>query len=126
MRDPLFIITNNPLAKKNFSEKYVVEFIDGNVEKVYTAVRDRVHLGHRILTHPLMSSVKPNETPYRTVCISKELVDGVDMQSLNIIESSIMTLHKFLNMSPVPEYSDEVYYDFQVIDYDLINNAITL
>lgn len=124
MIEPLIIITNNPLSNDNFSDKYTVIFIDGDVEQVYKTVRDKIHLGYKLLTHPLMSSVKPNETPYRTICISKEKFSNVDFDSLQLIENSIMTLKKFLNNAPIPKYTMEVLYDFQVIDYDLIHHAL--
>lgn len=124
MIEKLIIITNNPLSQENFSDRYEVVFVDDNTTKVYEKVRDMVHLGHRVLTHPLMSSVKPNITPYRTVCISKETDDRCDMDSLMLIEGSISTLKKFLDMKPIPEYNDRVINDFQVIDYDLINHAL--
>lgn len=124
MVEQLFIITNNPLSKKNFSSQYEVIFIEGPVEKVYTMVRDKIHLGHKLLTHPLMSSIKPNETPYRTICLSVKKVKGTDMDSVLLIENSIMTLKKFLNISPLPKYTESVLNDFQLIDYDLINHAL--
>lgn len=34
-------------------------------------VRDRIHEGHLLLSHPLSGSVKPNETPYKSVMIVK-------------------------------------------------------
>lgn len=124
MIEPLFIITNNPLSKEKFSEEYTVKFVEGNVEAVYKKVRDEIHMGHRLLTHPLMSSVKPNETPYRTICVSIEKADKVDFQSLQMIEDSMATLHKFLNMAALPNYNEQVLYDFQVIDFDLIHHAL--
>jgi hypothetical protein len=125
MIEKLIIITNNPLSKENFTERYDVIYIDGNVRKVYEKVRDMIHLGHEILTHPLMSSVKPNETPYRTVCVSQNKKVKCDVESLMLIEGATATLEKFLKMAPIPEYSDEVMKDFQVIDYDLINHALS-
>ena len=85
MIEPLFIITNNPLSKKTFEPKYRVEYIDGSAMDVLKKVRDNIHLGHKLLTHPLMSSVKPNETPYRTACLSLKK-ENLDIQSLEIIE----------------------------------------
>lgn len=124
MIEKLIIITNNPLSLEKFQENYDVIFVDGTTTDVYKKVRDKIHLGHRALTHPLMSSVKPNITPYRTVCITKAIEPRCDMDSLMLIESSMATLEKFLSIKPIPEYNDSVKYDFQVIDYDLINHAI--
>jgi len=87
-------------------------------------VRNYIHKGNRILTHPLMGSVKPNETPYRTVCVSTEVVNGVDLQSLEIIENAIGTTEKFLRDFNTPKWSEKILTDFQVIDSDLIDHAI--
>ena len=124
MIEPLFIVTNNPMSKEKFEGKYKVEFIDVPQLDILKKVRNYIHKGNRILTHPLMGSVKPNETPYRTVCVSAEVVDGVDLQSLEIIENSIVTTEKFLRDFNTPQWSEKILADFQLIDSDLIDHAI--
>lgn len=121
----MIVITNNPMSKEGFSSKITVEFIDGNVIGVLKAVRDLVHQGHKVLTHPLMSSIKPNETPYRTVLITRHKEDNVDMDSLNIIENAISTTEKFLRDFNTPVWNESVLKDFQLIDYDLIYHAVS-
>lgn len=126
MIEPLFIITNNPLSKSTFENKYVVEYIEsGSQIDVLIKARNYVHMGNRLLTHPLMGSVKPNETPYRTICISKEAEKVVDFSSLEIIESAIATTEKFIRDFSTPKWSEKILHDFQVIDLDLIAHAIT-
>jgi len=122
--EPLIIVTNNPMSKEQFQSKYKVVFIEGTMMDILKKVRDNIHVGHKLLTHPLMSSVKPNETPYRTICISKEILSKVDLQSLSIIEESIMTTEKFLNDFKTPQWNEKILLDFQLIDFDLINHAI--
>lgn len=124
MIEPIKVITNNPLSQENFNGKYEVEFISGNVKDVYLKVRDYIHIGHRLLTHPLMSSVKPNEIPYRTVIITKQKGNTMDMDSLMIIESSIETLEKFLRDFQIPNWDEKILVDFRLIDYDLIYHAL--
>lgn len=124
MIEPLFIVTNNPMSKEKFEKKYRVEFIDAPQLDILKKVRDYIHKGNRLLTHPLMGSVKPNETPYRTVCVSKEVVNGVDLQSLEIIENSLATTEKFLKDFNTPQWSEKILADFQLIDSDLIDHAI--
>ncbi len=124
MIEPLFIVTNNPMSKEKFEEKFKVEFIDVPQLDILKKVRNYIHKGNRILTHPLMGSVKPNETPYRTVCVSREVVNGVDLQSLEIIENAIGTTEKFLRDFNTPKWSEKILTDFQVIDSDLIDHAI--
>lgn len=125
MREPCIIITNNPLSKKIFEEKFKVEYLDTDLMGVMEDVRNRIHQGHRILTHPLMSSVKPNETPYKTVVISKE-VGSLDFDSLSVIEDSIATTLKFIKNQPTPKWTQSILEDFQLIDMDLIKNALNL
>ncbi|SHJ98635.1 hypothetical protein SAMN02745248_01470 [Hathewaya proteolytica DSM 3090] len=124
MIERLFMVTNNPMSYEKFKESYRVIYIDGKMEDVYNRVRDEIHGGHKLLTHPLMGSVKPNETPYRTICVSEEKVKGTDADSVLLMENCIMTLRKFLSISPLPQYPESTLNDFQVIDYDLINHAL--
>lgn len=123
MKEQHIILTNNPLSKKEFEGKYEVIYLEGDMVNLLNNVRDRIHKGHKLLTHPLMSSIKPNETPYRTVVISKAVRD-LDIDSLSIIENSIATTLKFIKDFNVPNWSQSILEDFQLIDYDLIKNAI--
>lgn len=124
MVEPLFIITNNPMVQEEFKCKYDVKFYNTSALDVLIRVRDHIHKGYRLLTHPLMSSVKPNETPYRTICLSKDAMNQVDLQSLEIIEASIATTQKFLRDFNTPNWSKKILLDFQLIDSDLIYHAI--
>lgn len=123
MKEQYIILTNNPLSKKEFEGKYEVIYLEGDMVNLLNNVRDRIHKGHKLLTHPLMSSIKPNETPYRTVVISKAVRD-LDIDSLSIIENSIATTLKFIRDFNVPNWPQSILEDFQLIDYDLIKNAI--
>lgn len=125
MIEPCIILTNNPLSKKTFEDRYEVEYKETEVLDIMCMVRNRIHEGHRLLTHPLMSSVKPNETPYRTILISKEK-GKLDFDSLAIIEDSINTTQKFLNMAKTPKWAQSILEDFELIDMDLIKNALNL
>ena len=124
MIEPLIIVTNNPMSKEQFESKYKVVLIEGTMMDILKKVRDNIHEGHKLLTHPLMSSIKPNETPYRTICISIEKLSKVDLQSLSIIEESIMSTEKFLKDFKTPEWNEKILLDFQLIDSDLIYHAI--
>lgn len=124
MIEDIIIITNNPLTKQNAGSRYTVEFVNGSTMDVYIKVRDCIHKGHKLLTHPLMSSVKPNETPYRTVIISKCIYSTIDYDSVNYIENSIHTTCKFIKMYKIPDWSESVLRDFEVIDYDMIKSII--
>jgi hypothetical protein len=90
---------------------------------VLERARNMIHEGNRLLTHPLSGSVKPYETPFKSVVLScKE--ETLDFQSLQIIEESLATARKFLKDARVIQYSERVYDDFRLIDLNLIKSGI--
>lgn len=120
MLERVIVITNNPMSYENLKEGHVVDFIEGSTMDVFVKVRDYIHKGHKLLTHPLMSSIKPNETPYRTVIITKNKNTIIDEESLKYIEEGIHATEKFTKDFGIPKWTEKVLEDFQLIDYDLI------
>lgn len=121
MAKDYIIITNNPLVPEKLDDSYTVAYEDISYEDILKKVRDRIHEGHRLLSHPLSGSVKPNETPYKSVMISEgkgEIEEG----SLAIIENAIQACRKFVFKSD--KYKPEVYDDFRLIDWTLLESAI--
>ncbi|MDL2300219.1 GrdX family protein [Clostridiaceae bacterium OttesenSCG-928-D20] len=116
------LITNNSLVLERLSDKYKTEFIDGSLDDVFETLRALIHKGHRLLTHPLSGSVKPNQTPYKSVLISSDRGE-LDLNSLMIIENSIETLKK---LPKRPEsYPDRILDDFKTVDLSLIESVKT-
>ncbi|MDD2216736.1 MAG: GrdX family protein, partial [Eubacteriales bacterium] len=96
----------------------------GSYKDVLICVRDRIHEGHTLLTHPLSGSVKPNETPYKSILISK-IAKDLDLVSLQIIEDSINTYEKFMkNSRKYGNTNPEQLKDFQKVDYELLMGAL--
>lgn len=124
MIESIMIITNNTLVYESFNNKFTVNYINGTATKVLFKVRDYMHNNHRLLTHPLVSSIKPNEMPYRTIVISKDRDNNIDLESLELIEKSISTTIKFMKDFNTPNWNENVLKDFRLIDFDIINNAI--
>ena len=54
------LVTNNPLVLANFEKEFRIEFVDASLLDIFLLVRDYVHKGHSLLTHPLSGSIKPN------------------------------------------------------------------
>ncbi len=121
MEKEYMIITNNPLIREKLGESHTTIYKDISYEDVLKEVRDRIHEGHRLLSHPLSGSVKPNETPYKSVMISKGKGE-IDEGSLAIIENAIQACRKFVFKSG--RYKPEVYEDFRLIDWTLLESGI--
>ena len=115
------LVTNNPLAKERYRNQFRIEYLEAPFIDVLTCVRDHIHKGRRLLTHPLSGSVKPNETPYKSVLIS-EAYGTTDVQSVCIIEESIMAINRF-TLKPIPEHCLP---DLQAVDLSLITSALVL
>jgi len=124
------LVTNNSFVHDEYSkpgiDKNLVELIynpeDGFIETL-KRVRDLVHDGHELLTHPLTGSVKPYETPYKSIAVSAK-AGSLNMDSLKIIEDAIVLTQQFLDDYDHREFSERVYNDFRLIDYNLIKSGI--
>lgn len=116
----LTIITNNPLVLRKFSDQYDVQYHDCSHRELLTLVRDAVHRGHVLKSHPISGSVKPNHSPCKSVIISQEPGE-THTDSVMIIENAIITLDK---LGTPREYHREALFDFQTVDLALIEGAL--
>lgn len=118
------IITNNPYVYEKYKDQrevlYKEEF---KYMDILEFVRNRIHEGYELLTHPLSGSVKPNETPYKSIMMSNKKGD-LDSSGLSIVEESILTTKKFMSNKATPDWSEAIQDDFRVIDLSLMENAI--
>ncbi len=117
------IITNNPLVCEN-NEKESVHFLEEDLLELMKFVRNKIHLGHRLLSHPLAGSIKPNETPFKSILISQSREKSMDYGSLKIIEDSIQMTESLIRNKKMRKWPDRILKDFSLIDNDLITSAI--
>ena len=115
------IVTNNPEVAARWPQ--ATEWVDVGARGVLVHARGLVHLGHRLLTHPLAGSVKPNESPYRSVIVSQNPDATIDFDSLRIIEGALAVVDRLgpLRYCTIPPRVDA---DFQLIDRTLMESAI--
>jgi len=121
------IVTNNPQVAGRIPEKYPqlagkIDYRKVSFKEILLAVRDEVHQGAELLTHPLDGSVKPQETPYKSVLIRKRR-GSVDIRSLELIESAIASCDKFKVRERI--FDPQVQKDFQTIDRTLLESALS-
>lgn len=127
MAKDIFLVTNNGKVLEVYGDhaKIGVEYLEGgSCLDVLIRVRDLVHAGRRLMSHPQASSLKPNQSPCKTVL----LLDGRGAQSfardVEMAESSIAALHKFAGDMPPPNWPERVLRDFQTIDLSVIESAV--
>ncbi|MEN3003396.1 GrdX family protein [Dehalobacterium formicoaceticum] len=112
------IITNNPVVREKFENIF---FVDGSVEDTFIKVRDMVHDGYELISHPLAASIRLMYSPYRSVIIGKRL-EKVDPLSAQIIEDSIIKykLHTDHRKKDMTHHDD-----YQNIDLILLESALS-
>ena len=120
-RDSL-IVTNNPLLAQCMEGCCEIRlFPECSYREILVKVRDLVYAGHTLYTHPLSGSVKPNETPYKSVVVSK-VPHAFSAEQAGIISECIQAADKFTMRDR--ELTETVRRDFQLIDYTLLAGAV--
>lgn len=115
----LKLITNNSDLFKNITAG---NFINGSSLDVLVNVRSLVHLGSKILTHPLCGNLRPNHQPFRSVIIDEK--NGlVDLESLSIIEEAVHVYQssKLILPSEIDELTRK---DYAYIDSELMRESL--
>lgn len=118
------IITNNPKIVESISGKNIdiSYFEKADFMEILYKARDFIHLGYKLLTHPIVSSIKPYETPYKTIVLAYNNGE-IDLESIELIENSIELSKNFLD-KPRRKLTKTIDEDFRLIDYELINGSI--
>lgn len=118
------IITNNPKIVESISGKNIdiSYFEKADFMEILYKARDFIHLGYKLLTHPIVSSIKPYETPYKTIVLAYNNGE-IDLESIELIENSIELSKNFLD-KPRRKLTKNIDEDFRLIDYELINGSI--
>lgn len=90
----LFIVTNNDKVLDKYHD-YNIKYIDSeSMYDVFITARDLIHKGYKLLTHPMSSSLKANQTPYKSILMLKKN-DGINFEDLQLIENAIENYNKF-------------------------------
>ena len=83
------LLTNNDKVIAKFGDT-IKCIMCKNYEEVMIKTRDMVYTGHKLLTHPKASSLKPNQTLYRSIIIyPKEGEDNTE--DIMLIEKCVET-----------------------------------
>lgn len=117
------VVTNNPKVKDYFAARHLARcykliWVEGYTEDVLRSVRDLSHKCYRLLTHPLTGSIKPNQTPYKTVVLENTPSQVLEPDSVVLAETALAKAVAMLRDRPRPEAVFRYLDDFAVIDFD--------
>lgn len=111
------IVSNNPSVRKNYDETC---FVEGGFEDVLLKVRDLVHSGHELISHPLGASIRMFFSPYRSIVVGAKVKDKNNLY-VETIENSIENYRK--NMKDrEPDIKNKK--DYELIDEELLHSSL--
>lgn len=116
------IVTNNDRVADKYKDMMKVEMVD-SYEEVLIKARDMVYDRHRLLTHPQAGSLKPNQTPYRSIIVYPS-DNSSNMDDVMMIEKVIETFNKFREIKETPKYEEKIANDYKTIDLSMIDNVM--
>ncbi|HCL79967.1 MAG TPA: GrdX protein [Synergistaceae bacterium] len=115
------LVTNNPQLCPVVRS---CVFVEGTTLDVLLRVRDHVHLGWRLLTHPLYGNLRPHQHLYRSILLERQ-EGSVDLESLDYMESALRIYtaesRRIMSADGIPEEHRE---DFAFVDYELIKESL--
>ena len=120
------VVTNNVLCRDRYQDTCRVEYQeDWTYLDVLLRARDLVHTGAQLITHPMAGSLKPNQTPYRSVVLGTgTMEDKEPLEDVMLMENSIDSCQKFLRGRPLPNWPEDIKNDFRTLDLSFIDGAM--
>lgn len=121
------IVTNNSKCLEAYRERYTVDYHpEWTYLDVLLRARDLIHAGAQLITHPMAGSLKPNQTPYRSVVLGSEsMEDKEPWRDVTLIEESIDACEKFLRCRALPTWHDKALEDFKTLDLSFLEGALS-
>ena len=117
-----FVLTNNLLVQERLASQAAVVFEPVGIRGIFEEAARYIAQGHQLLTHPLSGSVKPGESPYKSMLLACEASPEMDVTSARLVSSALDACGKFADKAEL--YDDQVLLDLQLVDYSLIHGAL--
>lgn len=121
----MVLLTNN---QKYLSTVPSTEFIDGSSMDVLIRVRDMIHEGWELVSHPLYGNLRPYQQPFRSAVLTFENSGSnrkIDEYSLNLIEHALSVYRscsdRLLLRGVLPEATEM---DYAFMDMELLKNTL--
>lgn len=105
-----------------------VEAVRGAAHEVLCAARDKVHVGWRLLNHPLYGNYRPYQQPLRSLLLAAPAAGAqpaVDAESLHLLEQAFAVYASCADRWATPDnVPTEMLQDCAVIDTELMRASL--
>lgn len=125
MSGRVVLVTNNSKYLPNVAS---IDFVDGSSWDVLIKVRDMIHLGWKLLSHPLYGNLRPYQQPFRSAILSYESGDNsasVDEYSLTLLDNALSIYRscsdRLLLRGVLPSATED---DYATIDFELMKESL--
>ena len=119
-KEETILVTNNDRVLEKYRHVCSVVMAD-SYEAVLIKVRDLIYDRHILLTHPQASSLKPNQTPYRSIAVYPKGNED-NMKDILLIEKCLEVYYQWQEIAPSPNsYAPKVDNDFKTIDLSVVD-----
>lgn len=116
------VVTNNSNLFRSVKSGRLIE---GSSLDVLINVRDAVHLGGRLLTHPLCGNLRPYQQPFRSILIEEKPGGLVDLESLSAIEEAVLVYRSCSDRLLLPEtLPPATREDYAFVDFELMRESL--
>lgn len=127
MEKNYLLVSNNPQAQARYADApYIaVDFLaEGSFLDVLLRTRDLIQKGWHLLTHPMASNLKPNQSPYKTILVARKLSVQSFAEDELMIERSLEAFHKLTKGMCPPQWSERAQHDFATVDLAVVESAL--
>jgi hypothetical protein len=111
------IATNNPSVKEVYKD---IIFVNGTFLDVLINVRDLVHKGHELISHPLGSSIRTMYSPYRSIIVRNK-TNEINKDHIEVIENSIYSYKNTMQRRKPDAVNSK---DYAMLDLNLLKSAL--
>lgn len=105
----LALFSNNPLCAVMCEQTLYGHYGEISALEVLQTARDAIHLGWKLLNHPLYGNYRPYQQPFRTILLERSKATSpapltssqqVDMESLQFIEEALLVFLSTKGIEP--------------------------
>lgn len=116
------LVTNNKDCHERYRNSFDCVYSESwDYGQVLVAARDLLHQGCVLLSHPLAGSLKPNQTPYRSLVLSGRAEGPRDrFTGLLLLEQAIDIYYGFQRNRKTPDWPEKYLKDFRAVDLSLV------
>ncbi len=121
------LFTNNAYLARRVSG--TCHLVGGSAFDVLVALRDRIHLGGRLLTHPLCGNLRPHQQPFRSALLAGVSEDerlSLCAESLALVEEALAVYRSCEGRWALPgQIPVAVEEDYACVDAELMRETLT-